>query len=300
MSVFIKPEIKAYANNKPNANHCFSIIIPSWNNLEMLKLCVDSIYKNSKFEHQIIIHINEGNDGTLDWVKDKQLDYTYSAQNAGVCYALNAMDSLVQTKYILFLNDDMYVCPDWDLHLWNEVKQTTHELWYFSGTMIEPNASSNKCNLAPYDFGKDTASFKEQELLTFCKTTHRKDWYGASWPPSLVSTKLWNKVGGYSEEFSPGMYSDPDFSMKLWQAGVRDFRGIAASMVYHFQSKSTGRVQKNDGRKQFAAKWGIPASFFYQSMLQMGKDYNPKHTLSLKHNLLYFIAKYRAKWIVRN
>ena len=49
----------------------FSILIPSYNNLEYLKLCIKSIEKNSKYDHQIIIHINEGNDGSLEFVKKK-------------------------------------------------------------------------------------------------------------------------------------------------------------------------------------------------------------------------------------
>ena len=44
----------------------FSIVIPSWNNLAYLQLCIDSIKKHSKFNHEIIVHINEGVDGTLD------------------------------------------------------------------------------------------------------------------------------------------------------------------------------------------------------------------------------------------
>ncbi len=299
MTPFPKPNISYFPNTNSIDKERFSILIPSWNNLAMLQLCLRSIQQNSRFSHQVIVHINEGTDGTLEWVKSQNLDYTYSAQNAGICYAVNAMATLAQTEYIVFLNDDMYVCPDWDLHLMNEVTTMTSPLWYFSGTMIEPNPSSNKCNLAPFDFGTEVDNFKEEELLAFCKTTHRKDWYGASWPPSLVSKELFLKVGGYSEEFSPGMYSDPDFSMKLWKAGVRNFKGIAASMVYHFQSKSTGRVEKNDGRKQFATKWGVPASFFYKNMLQMGTDAIGNKQLELHKNAAYLMAKMRAIKIAR-
>ena len=39
----------------------FSILIPTYNNLNYLKICLNSIKKNSKFDHQIIIHVNEGN-----------------------------------------------------------------------------------------------------------------------------------------------------------------------------------------------------------------------------------------------
>ena len=45
----------------------FSIIIPTFNNLEYLKVCLNSIKKNSEFDHQIIPHVNIGDDGTKDF-----------------------------------------------------------------------------------------------------------------------------------------------------------------------------------------------------------------------------------------
>ena len=65
----------------------FSIIIPTFNNLDYLKLCIKSIKKNSKYDHQIIIHINEGNDGSLDYIKNNNFVYRHSKLNAGVCVA---------------------------------------------------------------------------------------------------------------------------------------------------------------------------------------------------------------------
>jgi len=52
----------------------FSILIPSYNNLEYLKTCIDSLKKNSEYTHQIIVHINEGTDGSLEYVKEKILN----------------------------------------------------------------------------------------------------------------------------------------------------------------------------------------------------------------------------------
>jgi hypothetical protein len=112
------------------------------------------------------------------------------------------------------------------------------------------------------------------------------DWYGASWPPNVVSKKYWDLVGGYSEEFSPGMYSDPDFSMKMWKAGVRVFKGLGKSRVYHFMSKSTGKVVKNDGRKQLINKWKITPSYFYKYYLKMGESY--KQPLSEPSNTFHY------------
>ena len=51
----------------------FSIIIPTFNNLNYLKLCINSIKKNSQYDHELIFHINEGIDGTLEFIKKKKL-----------------------------------------------------------------------------------------------------------------------------------------------------------------------------------------------------------------------------------
>ena len=48
----------------------FSVIIPTYNNINYLKLCIKSLKKNSKFNHEIIIHVNEGIDGTIDYIRE--------------------------------------------------------------------------------------------------------------------------------------------------------------------------------------------------------------------------------------
>lgn len=54
-------------------NRLFSIVIPTWNNLAFLKLCIQSIQRNSYYNHQIIVHVNDGSDGTLEWIKKQVL-----------------------------------------------------------------------------------------------------------------------------------------------------------------------------------------------------------------------------------
>src|SRR5215467_1184052 len=136
-------------------NPAFSILIPTWNNLPYLKLCVDSIRKNSHFKHQVIVHINDGKDGTLEWVKSQtDLDFTHSYDNIGVCYALNISSALALTDYIVYFNDDMYACSDWDLALHNEIKNTKDNYFFFSATAIEPEETGNQCVIVG-DFGRD-------------------------------------------------------------------------------------------------------------------------------------------------
>ncbi|MCG9879142.1 MAG: glycosyltransferase [Bacteroidia bacterium] len=275
----------------------FSILIPTWNNIDYLKLCIASIEKNSFYKHQIIIHVNEGLDNTLDWVKSQDYSYCFSNENVGVCYALNAMSDLVRTDYILYVNDDMYVAKNWDKYLAEAVEKRKDNLFYYSATMVEFEDSGNKAILAPFDFGRSYDSFDENGFLDFAQSHSKYDWLGSCWPPSLVHRELWDKANGYDVTYSPGFYSDPDFAMKLWELGVRDFRGIGSSLVYHFKCKSTGRVVRNNGRKTFAQKWGIPSSFLYKEMLQMGNKFDESINLKMPNLFKQIIAKMKAFYI---
>lgn len=255
-------------------NAKFSLLIPTWNNLPYLKLCIRSILGNSVFKHQIIVHINEGNDGTLEWVKENKLSYTYSSRNIGVCWAMNAMRTLAETDYLVFINDDMYVCPDWDSALYDEIILIAHNYFYLSSTVIQPRKFWCKSVIGGANFGDNPENFRENDLLLHYSDIPHADWKGATWPPAVVHKDMWDLVGGYSVEYSPGLYSDPDFSAKLYLAGVRYFKGINKSRVYHFEAKSTGRVKRNKGSRQFLNKWGITSSSFMKKILQRGDVFN--------------------------
>ncbi len=279
----------------------FSIIIPSWNNLTFLKMCISSLKKNSRYQHQIIVHVNEGLDGSKAWVEAEKLDFTYSVNNIGVCYALNLARRLATNDLLVYFNDDMYACPDWDFWLYEEVKKQTSPYFFLSSTMIEPRETDNICAIAPFDFGSHPDNFNEAGLLENFSIMQKNDWNGATWPPSVLPTLLWDLVGGYSTELSPGMYSDPDFSMKLWELGVRNFKGLGKSRVYHFMSKSTGKLSfKKNGSYLFLQKWGISANVFTKHYLRRGQMWagalnTPEQTFTFKMRLC--LSKIKRKFI---
>ncbi len=262
----------------------FSIIIPTWNNLEYLKLCIHSLRKNSVFDNQIIIAINEGIDGTPEWLSNQgDIDYIHSQTNLGVCYAVNACRPYVTTDYIVYMNDDMYACPNWDKELYNEIQKIGTDKFFLSSTLIEPRSNTNPNYVAIIkDFGDSVETFNEERLLQSYPDLHKNNWRGASWPPNVVHKNMWDLIGGFSIEFSPGMYSDPDFSMKLWQSGIRIMYGVGESLVYHFGEKTTGRVKKNKGSNTFLMKWGLTARTYYSEYLQLGKGYVNSYPENIK------------------
>ncbi len=288
------------SNIKAKKNAKFSIIIPSWNNLEYLKLCIHSLRKNSTYDNQIIIAVNEGVDGTPDWLSTQpDIDYIHAETNLGVCYAVNACRPFVTADYIVYMNDDMYACPNWDKELYAEIEILGTNRFFLSSTLIEPRSNTNPNYVAIIkDYGDSVESFNEKSLLQDYSSLKKNNWRGSSWPPNVVHKNMWDLIGGFSIEFSPGMYSDPDFSMKLWKSGVRIMYGVGASKVYHFGEKSTGRVKKNKGSVTFLNKWGLTSRTYYSEILQLGKDYIGLYPnvveldwISKKRNLIKKIIK---------
>ena len=267
----------------------FSIIIPSYNNSNYLKLCIESIKKTANLNNQIIVHVNEDYNGeTRSYLKKQNIKYTFSNKNIGLCSSINLAVKSSSNKYILYSHDDMYFCPGWEEALIEEINKIKHNFFYVSGSMIEPDSGH-----IIFDCGNSLDSFDEKKLLDNYKNKNINDHQGSHFAPHCVHIDIWNKVGGFSEEFNPGIGSDPDFNMKLWKVGVRIFKGLNSFKVYHFGSLTTRKnknIIKNKGDETFLKKWGITTKFFKKYYLKSKTKYygplkNPNKNISYYFDL---------------
>ena len=243
-----------------------SILIPTWNNLPYLRLCVDSLRRHSTPPHEILVHVNDGADGTLQWVREQGFAYTHSRGNVGVCLALNQLAATARGDWLLYLNDDMFCTPGWDSALLAAAATCGPGPVFLSSRLIEPGPTRNAL-IHVADFGGDPDSFDERALLRYAAAQRFADIDGAASQPTLVRRADWNLVGGYSIEFGPGMSSDDDFLMKLWLIGCRTFRIVGASVVYHFACRSTAKIRHNKGGRTFLLKWGLSQKTFREACI---------------------------------
>ena len=267
----------------------FSIIIPTLNNLEYLKFCIKSIKRNSKLKNEIITHVNIGDDGTIDFLQEEKIDFTHTDYNSGICEGINKAAKLAKFNYMLYAHDDFYFCPNWDEILEKEVKKIGHNNFYISGTMMNEGQINFNC-------GETLNDFDEKKFLDNYKNYNYYDFQGSTWAPSLVHRDIWNKVGGLSEEYFPGTGSDPDFNMKLWNIGIRIFKGINDFKVYHFGSivlrKKINKISKENygskGAKVFLLKWGITIKFFKKFYLRSNTKFK-NELIKPNKNLRYYL-----------
>ena len=250
-----------------------SIIIPTFNNFEYLKFTINSIKKNSVFNHEIIVHLNDGSDGSFDYINKNNIKYTKSNENIGLCKSVNLASKKVSNDYILYSHDDMFFCKNWDLHLKKEILKYKDNLFYLTGTNVSVNNG-----LINYDCGSTPSNFNENKFDEFCVNDNSEDLQGSHWAPHLIHKDLWLKIGGFSEEFNPGDGSDPDLCMKLWINNVRLFKAISKFKVYHFSSITTRKknILLNNGTKTFLLKYGFNPRFFRKYYLNGdgSKKYN--------------------------
>ena len=273
----------------------FTILIPTFNNLNYLKFCINSIKKNSKYNHQIIPHVNIGNDGTIDFLKHEDITFSHTNYNAGICEGINKAAKLAKYNYFLYAHDDFYFSPNWDEILDEEVKKIGHNQFYLSGTMMNEGQIKFNCGNTPEEFN-------EKKFLNQYQDHNYYDFQGSTWAPTLVHKSTWEKVNGFSEEFFPGTGSDPDFNMKLWKQGIRIFKGLNKCKVYHFGSVvlrdktkiSTKKKYGSKGGKIFLLKWGFTIKFFKKFYLKSDSQYM-EPLKEPKKNIFFYISLFKCK-----
>tara|TARA_B110001450_G_scaffold248854_1_gene265501 strand:+ start:352 stop:1176 length:825 start_codon:yes stop_codon:yes gene_type:complete len=272
----------------------FSIIIPTLENYRYLENCINSITKNSTFDHEIIVHLNGHCNSSENFLKEKKISYTKSLKNIGLCSAVNIAAKKSKHELILYSHDDMYFLPGWDTELVNEIIVIGHNNFYLSSAHISAHISNKgRIEHIVFDAGNSIDSFDEDKLLNNYEKFEFDDLQGSHWAPHLIHKSLWNKIGGFSEEFNPGFASDPDLNMKLWIEGVRIFKNVSKSRVYHFGSVTTrkgDKINRNPGKKKFLNKWGITVEMFTKCYLNRGEKYNgplsePKKIFNIIKNI---------------
>jgi GT2 family glycosyltransferase len=275
-----------------------TIIIPTFKNFDYLKLCISSIEKNSTYQHQIIVHINGEDKKTENFLLKKKIEFTKSFINIGLCSGVNIAAKKSMTEYIMYSHDDMYYLPSWDNYIESEIKILDTKYFYLSLTHISymPAVKGDLQHIT-YNCGNDLESFDEEKLLLNYNKFQFRDLQGSHWAPHIIHKDIWDKVGGFSEEFNPGFASDPDLNMKLWNVGVRIFKGLSRSRVYHFGSITTRKnknVVKNNGKKTFLLKWKCTVEFFTKHYLKRGSTYYAP-LINPKKNFLFYFDLFLSK-----
>lgn len=103
------------------------IVIPTYNNIEYLKLCLESIYKNTKTPFRIIISDAGSNEDTWEYLRTlKETVIGEAGQRRSYSETCNAGIKRSTSEHFVILNSDVIVSKSWLKNMVNKMKTIPH------------------------------------------------------------------------------------------------------------------------------------------------------------------------------
>jgi len=92
-----------------------SVVILNWNGLRYLERCLTSLQAQTFTDFEVILVDNGSTDGSVEWVRERfpQVRLICNESNAGFAAGNNQAIRASQAEYLVTLNNDTHVEPDW-------------------------------------------------------------------------------------------------------------------------------------------------------------------------------------------
>lgn len=239
-----------------------SVIVVTYNNLELTQICLNSVENFSLYEKmEIIVVDNASTDGTHDYLTDWQSTRPHckivlNANNLGFAAANNQGLRLAQGEYLVLLNNDTEVTPGWLRTLMNHLRLDD------SLGIIGP-VTNNIGNEA-----RIKISYKNAERMREKARAYTLRHIGETFPITtlaffcvMMPRRTYEKVGPLDEEFGLGFFEDDDYCRRIEQAGLR-IECAEDVFIHHHLAASFSKLGKGRqellerNRKIYEAKWG--------------------------------------------
>ncbi len=216
-----------------------SIVIPVYNQFDYTYECIKSIIKHTrKVKYEIIIGDDVSTDKTVEISKYiKGINVVRNKENLKFLLNCNNAAKQARGKYILFLNNDTKVTEGW-LSSLVELIESDSTIGMVGSKLIYPDGRLQEAggiiwkDASAWNYGNG----QDPEKPEF---NYVRDVDYISGAAIMLSKKLWNKIGGFDEDFAPAYCEDSDLAFQVREQGYRVVYQ-PASVVVHFEGVSNG------------------------------------------------------------
>ncbi len=249
-------------NAQPALGKLVSIVILGFNQVEYTRKCIESIQRHTRQQYELILVDNGSKDGTEKYFRSLTgAKIIRNAKNLGVAKGWNQGMRKASGDYILILNNDVIVGPEW---LENMVRLAESDAKiglvgprsnYIAGPQVVPSVpykaeSEIQTFIAKWQKEHDLSAAEFKFIKGFCH---------------LIPRRAFTAVGLYDERYGKGNFEDDDYCMRVHLHG---FKALIAndSFIHHFGSVSFNQESVDwnalmiENKKKFERKWANGAA----------------------------------------
>ena len=204
---------------------------------------------------------NGSTDGSAEFLAAQpDVSLIRNPSNLGAPHARNQAIPHAQGEYVVFLDNDAMVTPDWLARLLYHaevdprsgcISPTADRAAH--GQQIAMNCANDPDSIAEFARGisrnLNRQHFHSTVLASFCL---------------LVPRRVLDAIGGFDERFSPWGYEDDDFTLRAALSGFKN-RCARDVFVRHEAYSGVRKLERHAEHLQanaerFATKWGLPVN----------------------------------------
>lgn len=264
-TVLERPFPSALQDRQTSQSPVASIIVVTWNNLAISRLCIESLLaQTDEPSFELIVVDNGSTDGTPDYLRELAraipgVVAVVNPDNRGFAAANNQGLARARGGVLVLLNNDTVVPRGWLSGLMRHLRDPA--------VGIVGPVTNRIGNEAEIETGYGTY----REMLHFAAEQARRNAGKAFDIPTLcmfcvaMRRDVLERLGPLDEQFATGLLEDDDFSMRAHAAG---YRVVCAEdvFVHHFGQASFGELFASgeygaileQNRRRYQDKWGAP------------------------------------------
>lgn len=200
----------------------YTILIPSFNGLALLKKHLPAVVKFSSKADAIIVVDDGSTDGTAEFLKNEypNIKVIHNRLNLGFTKSVNLGVESLESDYIVLLNNDVEPIAGYLDKVFN----------LFTDEVFAVNLNESSFSW-PLVFWRGKLLYQQAEDKS---RLHYTAW--ASGGSAVFRRDLWEKLEGFDPVFSPGYWEDIDLGWRAWRAGYKIIFDPDSKIIHEHES----------------------------------------------------------------
>ncbi len=274
-----------------------AVVIVNWNAGELLKECLDAVYRQTLMPNQVIVIDNASSDNSLVGLDERypQLIISRQDSNLGFSVANNiALRDYVNTYWVALLNPDAIPDPSWLLNLSNAAKENP-KYSFFASTLIKKGNKHELDGVGDVYHVSGLAWRRLHGVNRKLNELEDCDIFSPCAAAAMYKKSILDEVSGFDEDFFC-YFEDVDLSFRLRLLGYRCLY-VSKAVVSHVGSATTG--QDSD----FSVYYGhrnLVWTFIKNMPLPLLVLYMVYHLCLNILTIIWYVYKGRGRLILRS